>query len=137
MSDTVRNNIIEILKTVRDPEIPVNLYDLGLIYDIAIDGDKAAITMTLTSPNCPVAEMLPEQVRQMAEMADGIETATVELVFDPPWTPDKLTEAGKLELSLMGMEHIFEKGNHPHAPPMISKDEVFGGSKGARDQGSR
>ena len=132
MSDAVRSNIVEILKTVRDPEIPVNLYDLGLIYDIQLDGDKAAITMTLTSPNCPVAEMLPEQVRQMAEMADGVDTATVELVFDPPCDPSKLTEAGKLELSLMGMEHIFEKGS-PHAPPMISKDDVFGGSKGARE----
>lgn len=91
--------IIERLKDVYDPEIPVNIYDLGLIYNIDIDEtNKANIIMTLTAPGCPVAEVLLEDVRQSAIAVDGIETCDVELVFDPPWDKSMMSEEARLEL---------------------------------------
>jgi FeS assembly SUF system protein len=94
------------LRKVYDPEIPVNIVDLGLIYDIDYDdgkGDRAVkIVMTLTSPNCPVAEMLPDQVRRQALTVEDIDEVTVELTWDPPWSPDRMSEAAKLELEFTG-----------------------------------
>lgn len=91
--------IIERLKDVYDPEIPVNIYDLGLIYNVDIDeASKASIIMTLTAPGCPVADILVEDVRQAALAVDGIVEADVELTFDPPWDKSMMSEEARLEL---------------------------------------
>ena len=91
--------IIEKLKDVYDPEIPVNIYDLGLVYNVDIDkSNKASIIMTLTAPGCPVADMLVEDVRQAALSVENIETADVDLVFDPPWDKSMMSEEARLEL---------------------------------------
>jgi FeS assembly SUF system protein len=91
--------IIERLKDVYDPEIPINIYDLGLIYNIDIDeGNKARIIMTLTAPGCPVAEVLLDEVRQSVLTVDGVEDCEVELVFDPPWDKSMMSEEARLEL---------------------------------------
>ena len=97
----LKEKIISEIKKIYDPEIPVNIYELGLIYKIEIkDGKKAIIEMTLTSPNCPVAESLPNSVKQNILKVDGIEDVDLKLVWDPPWTKDKMSEAAKLELNL-------------------------------------
>ncbi len=94
--------ILQVLKTIFDPEIPVNVYDLGLIYEINIDDDfNAHILMTLTTPNCPVAESLPAEVKERANGVQGIKDVKVEITFDPPWTQDYLSEEAKLELGLL------------------------------------
>jgi len=94
--------IIEQLKLVYDPEIPVNVYDLGLIYDIDInDKGEVRILMTLTAPNCPVADSLPEEVRTRASAVQGISSVEVELTFDPPWNVDFISEEGKLMLGML------------------------------------
>jgi len=88
--------------TVFDPEIPVNVYDLGLIYNISIDRDGVVdITMTLTNPNCPVADEMPARVEEAVEQVDGVRKARIDLVFDPPWSTDNISEAAKLELGLL------------------------------------
>lgn len=93
--------IIEKLKEVYDPEIPVNIYEIGLIYEINVSDDgKAKILMTLTSPNCPVAESLPLEVKHKAEEVDGIGEVSIELTFEPPWTMDMLSDEAKLELGM-------------------------------------
>ena len=89
------------LKTGHDPEIPVNIFELGLIYKIDVDkNNKVLIEMTLTSPNCPVAESLPNSVKENILKIDGIKDVDLKLVWDPPWTPDKMSDAAKLELNL-------------------------------------
>jgi FeS assembly SUF system protein len=94
--------ILQVLKTIFDPEIPVNVYDLGLIYEINIDDDlNAHILMTLTTPNCPVAESLPVEVKEKANGVKGIKDVKVEITFAPPWTQDYLSEEAKLELGLL------------------------------------
>tara|TARA_B100000575_G_C22768326_1_gene456550 strand:- start:292 stop:588 length:297 start_codon:yes stop_codon:yes gene_type:complete len=95
-----RNKIIEEISKIYDPEIPVNIYDLGLIYDIKVDGRKAKIKMTLTSPNCPVAESLPKEVKDSAMQVEEIDDVDLELVWDPPWDKDMMSDAAKLELNL-------------------------------------
>ncbi|WP_321287492.1 iron-sulfur cluster assembly protein [uncultured Sunxiuqinia sp.] len=91
--------IIENLKEVYDPEIPVNIYDLGLIYNIDVDeNNKASVIMTLTAPGCPVADMLVEDTRQAAITAEGVDDAHVELTFDPPWEKSMMSEEARLEL---------------------------------------
>jgi len=91
--------IIEKLKDVYDPEIPVNIYDLGLIYNVDIDEqNNANVIMTLTAPGCPVADMLVEDVRQAAISVDNVESANVELTFDPPWDKSMMSEEARLEL---------------------------------------
>ncbi len=102
-SDTPQEEqVIEALKTVFDPEIPVNVYDLGLIYNISIDRDGVVdITMTLTTPNCPVADEMPARVEEAVEQVDGVRKARIDLVFDPPWSTDNISEAAKLELGLL------------------------------------
>jgi len=98
-----RDAIIDAIRTVRDPEIPVNLYELGLIYDIAIDGTNSVlITMTLTTPNCPVAELLPQQVEQAVAAVEGVNDVAVKIVWEPEWTPDMMSEAAKLDLDFTG-----------------------------------
>ena len=97
----LRSRVIAALKEIYDPEIPLNIYDLGLIYRIDIDPDtKTSIDMTLTSPNCPVAESLPGEVENAAKAVDGIGDVQLELVWDPPWDMDRLGEAARLELGL-------------------------------------
>ena len=101
MPKSIKDNIIKKLKEVFDPEIPVNIYDLGLIYEIKIsDEKKVIIQMTLTSPNCPVAEILPEQVKKAAKKAKGVKDVNLKLVFEPPWNPDMMSEAAKVELNM-------------------------------------
>ncbi len=99
---TLEGRIIEAISTVFDPEIPVNIYELGLIYDIKIDPEtNISVDMTLTSPACPVAESLPGDVAEAIRQVSGIGEVKVELVWDPPWTPDRMTEAARLELGMM------------------------------------
>jgi FeS assembly SUF system protein len=94
--------IMTALRQVYDPEIPVNIYDLGLIYEIRVDDDhKAHITMTLTSPNCPVAESLPGEVREAVLDIEGIGEAEITLTFDPPWDKNMMTDEAKLDLGLL------------------------------------
>ena len=100
MSDLKKKVILEI-KKIYDPEIPVNIYELGLIYNIDIDEkNKVNIDMTLTSPNCPVAESLPNSVKDNVLKVDGVSDVNLKLVWDPPWDKDKMSEAAKLELNL-------------------------------------
>ena len=100
MSD-LKEKIISEIKKIYDPEIPVNIYDLGLIYKIEINGEKKVLVeMTLTSPNCPVAESLPNSVKENILKIDGIEDVNLKLVWDPPWSKDKMSETAKLELNL-------------------------------------
>jgi len=96
----IKEKIIAEIKTIYDPEIPVNIYDLGLIYDVQVDDKKAKIKMTLTSPNCPVAESLPRDVKNVAMQVEEIEDVDLELVWEPPWNKDMMSEAAKLELNL-------------------------------------
>ena len=92
--------VIKVLRSVYDPEIPVSIYDLGMIYGIRIDRDRVHVRMTLTTPACPVAGILPGQVETRVKALEGVSDATVELVWDPPWTPDKMSEAAKLQLNM-------------------------------------
>ena len=96
----VKNKIIEEIRKIYDPELPVNIYELGLIYDIKVDGGKAEIKMTLTTPNCPVAESLPKEVKEGVMQVEGIDDVDLQLVWDPPWTKDMMSDAAKLELNL-------------------------------------
>ena len=96
----VKDKIINEIRKIYDPELPVNIYELGLIYDIKVEGRKAEIKMTLTTPNCPVAESLPKEVKDSAMQVKGIEDVDLELVWDPPWNKDMMSEAAKLELNL-------------------------------------
>ncbi len=96
----VKNKIIEEIKKIYDPELPVNIYELGLIYDIQVNGRTAEIKMTLTTPNCPVAESLPKEVKEGAMQVEGIDDVNLELVWDPPWNKDMMSDAAKLELNL-------------------------------------
>ena len=98
----VGDKIVEVLKTIFDPEIPVDIYELGLIYDVFVNENKEAkILMTLTSPNCPVAESLPVEVEQKVQTLDEIDKAEVEITFDPPWSQDLMSEEAKLELGFL------------------------------------
>lgn len=94
--------IVKVLKTIYDPEIPVDIYELGLIYDVLVNEDnEVKILMTLTSPNCPVAETLPVEVEEKVKSLNSIKDAEVEITFDPPWTQDLMSEEAKLELGLL------------------------------------
>jgi FeS assembly SUF system protein len=99
--EELEERVIEALKTVYDPEIPVNIYDLGLIYKVEINGNFADIDMTLTAPGCPVAATFPGMVERTVTLVPGIGGAAVELVWDPPWTQDLISEAARLELGLI------------------------------------
>ena len=97
----VKNKIIEEIRKIYDPELPVNIYELGLIYDIQVKGRKAEIKMTLTTPNCPVAESLPLEVKNKIADIEGVKSSEVEMTFDPPWTRDLMSEEAKLELGFL------------------------------------
>jgi FeS assembly SUF system protein len=98
----LENTVVEVLKTIYDPEIPVDVFELGLIYEVKIDEDKnVMIEMTLTSPNCPVAESMPKEVEDKVAAIDGVTSAKVNIVFDPPWDKDMMSEEAKLELGFL------------------------------------
>jgi FeS assembly SUF system protein len=98
----IEEQVVAVLKDIFDPEIPVNIYDLGLIYEVNVDdNNKVRIVMTLTSPNCPVAESLPEEVHERVKAIDGVTDVELNLTFDPPWTRDMLSEEALLELGLL------------------------------------
>ncbi|MFT5242246.1 MAG: FeS assembly SUF system protein [Psychroserpens sp.] len=108
MSDTtidtnlLGEKIVRVLKTIFDPEIPVDIYELGLIYDVFVNEDyEVKILMTLTTPNCPVAETLPLEVEEKVKSLNDVKTAEVEITFDPPWTQDLMSEEAKLELGML------------------------------------
>ena len=93
--------IVRVLKTIFDPEIPVDIYELGLIYDVLVNEDNdVKVLMTLTTPNCPVAESLPKEVKEGAMQVEEIDDVDLQLVWDPPWTKDMMSDAAKLELNL-------------------------------------
>lgn len=97
----LHNAVIDALKTVFDPEIPVNIYDLGLIYGVEVnDEQEVDVKMTLTTPGCPVAQTFPGTVEQAVLKVEGVKDCTVELVWDPPWTQERMTEAARLELGI-------------------------------------
>lgn len=101
-TDEIRERVIDRLRTVYDPEIPVDIYELGLIYDVTVDpGGKVGIRMTLTSPMCPAAEALPPEVETKAREVEGVTGVELELVWDPPWSPDRMSEAARLELGMV------------------------------------
>ena len=99
----IQEKVIDLLRTVYDPEIPVNIYDLGLIYRIELNdaGDELAVDMTLTAPNCPAADLIMEDVRQKLETLEGLKRVDVNLVFEPEWDKDMMSEEAKLELGLL------------------------------------
>jgi len=98
----LENKVVDVLKTIFDPEIPVNIYELGLVYTVKVeDPDRVHIKMTLTSPNCPVAESLPIEVETKVNAIDEVSKASVEIVWEPPWNPEMMSEAAKLELGLL------------------------------------
>ena len=100
--ETLKQDIVNVLKTVYDPEIPVDIYELGLIYEVAVDAEsKAYIRMTLTSPMCPVAETLPPEVEAKARSVAGVADVALELVWEPPWNPGMMSEAARLELGMV------------------------------------
>jgi FeS assembly SUF system protein len=101
-NEDVKNSVIDALKSIYDPEIPVDIYELGLIYDVDIsdDGD-AVVTMTLTTPHCPVAESLPNEVELRVLSVPGVRDAEVKLVWDPPWDPSKMSDEARLELGML------------------------------------
>ena len=100
MSD-IKSKVVEEIKKIYDPEIPVNIYELGLIYKIEVDkNNKVNVDMTLTSPNCPVAESLPNEVKENIKKVEGVSDVNLNIVWEPPWDKDKMSEAAKLELNL-------------------------------------
>ncbi len=103
-NDTINlgEEVVKVLKTIYDPEIPVDIYELGLIYDVYVNEDMdVKILMTLTSPNCPVAETLPNEVEEKIEKIGEVKTCEVEITFDPPWSKDLMSEEAKLELGML------------------------------------
>ncbi len=98
----LEDKIVVVLKNIYDPEIPVNIYELGLVYEVKVDEDgKAHVLMTLTTPNCPVAESLPAQVKEEISYLTGITEVDLEITFDPPWDQEMISEEAKLELGLL------------------------------------
>jgi len=99
VSTDIKQRVIDAIQTVYDPEIPINIWEVGLIYDVAVDDEgHVRVLMTLTSPNCPVAESLPIDVEEKVEAVDGVTSVEVEITWDPPWDPDMMSEAARLEL---------------------------------------
>lgn len=100
--DELRDQVVEALRTVFDPEIPVNIYELGLIYTVDVnEAGDVKIEMTLTSPNCPAAQSMPGEVEYKTRSIEGVGEVSVEVVWDPPWTPEHMSEAARLELGMM------------------------------------
>jgi len=107
----LQNQIIAAIKTIKDPELPINIYDLGLIRKIEIEGNKVQIDMTLTTPNCPVADLMPSQVFDEVSKVDGVVSVRVALVWEPPWSVADLSKRGKSVLELMDIDinHMLAK----------------------------
>ena len=97
----VKNKIIEEIRKIYDPELPVNIYELGLIYDIKVEGRKAEIKMTLTTPNCPVADEKPKKLKDAVDAVPGVKNVAVDLVWDPPWDMSRMSDVARLELDMM------------------------------------
>ena len=98
----IGDDVVDVLRSIFDPEIPVNIYELGLIYDVQVSSEgDVKILMTLTSPNCPVAESMPEEVRQKVGTTAGVNEVDVEITFDPPWSKDMMSEEAMLELGFL------------------------------------
>ena len=98
----LENRIIEVIKTIYDPEIPVNIYELGLIYDVNVNEENMVkILMTLTTPNCPVAESLPQEVKDKVKSLDQVSSVELEMTFDPPWNKELMSDEAKLELGFL------------------------------------
>ena len=101
-TEALGEKIVEVLKGIYDPEIPVDIYELGLVYDVFVnEQNDVKILMTLTSPNCPVAEALPMEVKEKVQSIDEVHETLVEITFDPPWNQDMMSEVAKLELGLL------------------------------------
>ncbi|HET8753735.1 MAG TPA: SUF system Fe-S cluster assembly protein [Salinimicrobium sp.] len=101
-SEVLGEKIVKVLKTIYDPEIPVDIYELGLIYDVLVNtDDEVKILMTLTTPNCPVAESMPREVEEKIKSMDEVKDCEVELTFDPPWSQDLMSEEARLELGML------------------------------------
>ena len=101
-NEALKQKVIDRLQTIYDPEIPVDIYELGLIYDVMVNTDyEVKILMTLTSPNCPVAESLPKEVEEKVKSIEYVKDAEVEITFDPPWSKDLMSEEAKLELGML------------------------------------
>ena len=101
-SKSLKERVVDTLKTVFDPEIPVNIYELGLIYELDVSPEgQARVVMTLTSPNCPVAESLPAEVQQKIKAVEGVSEVKFELTWEPAWSPEKMTEAARLQLGMV------------------------------------
>ena len=101
-SKSLNDQIVDVLKTIYDPEIPVDIWELGLIYDVSIrENNNVHIAMTLTTPNCPAAEILPPQVKNTVAKLDGVNNVDLDLVWDPPWNPEMMSEAAQLKLGYM------------------------------------
>jgi len=101
-SEELGEKIVKVLKTIYDPEIPVDIYELGLIYDVFVNEDNdVKVIMTLTTPNCPVAETMPKEVEEKVKSINEVNNAKVELTFEPPWTRDLMSEEAKLELGFL------------------------------------
>jgi FeS assembly SUF system protein len=99
---SVEERVVNAIKECYDPEIPVNIYELGLIYSVEVNPEEhATISMTLTAPNCPAAQSLPLEVQRRVELVDGVKTAEVNITFTPPWTPNMMTDAAKLQLNIL------------------------------------
>ena len=96
----LKEKVIDEIKKIYDPEIPVNIYELGLIYDVTINEKNVKVKMTLTTPNCPVAESLPKEVKESIMEIDGVDKVDLDLVWEPPWDKSMMSEAAKLELNL-------------------------------------
>jgi FeS assembly SUF system protein len=93
-------DIVKALKECYDPEIPVNVWDLGLIYDVNVDGDKVHVKMTLTAPGCPMHSFISKEVREKIQSVSGVKEASVEVVWDPPWSPDKMSPEARVQLGI-------------------------------------
>lgn len=119
----LKERIIESLKEVYDPEIPINVYDLGLIYDIKLDGNFVHITMSLTSPTCPTAEYIQEMIISAVKAVEGVKDVEIELTFEPMWTPDRVSQEAKEEL---GMDDSNSK-------PDLAINNVFGNSNSKKE----
>ena len=107
----LREQIIDAIRTIRDPELPINIHDLGLIREITIEDGNVTIKMTLTTPNCPVEDLMQKQVYEIVAMVEGVTSANVSLVWEPPWTVADLTKRGKAELELLDIDinHMMAK----------------------------
>ena len=126
----LQEQIITAIKTVKDPELPINIYDLGLIRKLDIENGAVHISMTLTTPNCPVADLMPTQVFEVVSMVEGVTNVKVELVWEPPWSVKDLSKRGKSVLELMDIDinHMIAKINADTTGITISRAEPKSGN---------